>query len=91
MRAFDVAAIVTHREVAVVRHVLVVVLDAAALEDLELADERRVLGVGDVERVDPGLLLRRGVARGLPAPVVRLRLVRDDVDRVVDLARDALT
>ena len=77
-------------EVAVVRRVLVVELDAAALEDLELVDDGRVLGVGDVERVDPRLLLRRREPRRLPAVPVRLRLVGHDVDGVVDLARHAL-
>ena len=81
-------------EVAVDGAVVVAGLHAAALEDLELVDELRVLRVGDVEGVDPGLLLVR-VDVAVPAPVVEppavvaLRDVGDDVDRVVDLARHA--
>ena len=78
-------------EVLVVAGVVFAELDAPALEDLQLVHLARVLGVGHVEGIDPGLLfLGRRRSRVGPAVVVGLRNVGNDVDSVLDLARHTL-
>ncbi len=65
-------------------------VDAAPLEDLELAYLLESLRVGHVEGVDPRLLGLAGRHLVAPAPVVVLRDVGNQIDGVVDLAGHAL-